>query len=211
MITSKKTFIDTCVIINMYKAKREIWLHYLLDYYEEVIIVKEVISELRNPIEEEKVRKLIESKKIKLFDPDEDLDEIDGEIYDSIFDEVKKAFDDYQKTRTHKKTLDIGDISILSAARFLNVGIITTEDKDFPEVISEENYKVTLEKMNDEQEKENIDIDFEIHGNAEIGVILRKEYDVSRQDFRNYLKQIYPGNTPRRTLILEEYARLLKG
>ncbi len=175
------TFIDTNIILYILNFKDEDATEWLSQLYEKIYIHKDIYDEIH--INKKAVDELLEHEHWLIFDPDNKFTMSDREYdeYTAYHDNVRDAFLEYQYERKTKQSLDIGDISILSSCLHQKVKLITSNDKDFIEVITREGYSLAADTMEEE------DIEIEVIGLAELGVLLISNGICERKKYKKFL------------------------
>ncbi|HIZ52466.1 MAG TPA: hypothetical protein IAA20_00790 [Candidatus Enterococcus avicola] len=185
MINKNKTFIDTNILLFMKSFDKypvDEWLEAL---YDTIYVHKDIVEELKSEATRNFIQNKISISKIwKLFNPEDEefLSEEDYHIYEAIYNQNRIYFNEYQKTRKHKATSDLGDIAILSGCQFLKIPLISSHDSDFRAIIGQYDLKINDGLEVDEEELISVDSLFEIGDK-----LIEKEI-CRRSEYRKFIK-----------------------
>ncbi len=175
------TFIDTNIILYILNFKDEDITEWLSQLYEKIYIHKDIYDEIYT--NKKAVDELLKHENWLLFDPDSEYTMSDSEYneYTAYHDNVRDVFLAYQFERKNKQSLDTGDISILASCLHQKVKLITSNDKDFIEVITREGYSLAADTIEEE------DIAIEVIGLAKLGVLLISNGICERKKYKKFL------------------------
>ena len=181
------TFIDANILIYIYEFKKFAVDEWLEELYGAIFIHKEVMSELiLVEMKEYYQDKIEKSLTWKLFDPEDEqqLTEEEYDIYQSIFEDIREKFTQFQNGRSYKSTTDSGDIAILAGCLFQQVPLITSQDSDFVEFLDISDLKVSS------GDEEVPDRDIEIHDLLNLGKLLLEKNICTRSQYKQFCKAI---------------------
>lgn len=175
------TFIDTNMLIYLAATEKInpfLWLDQL---YEQIYVHVDVLNELTKNAKN--IVQQVTELKWTVFDPSSEQCLTDEQfiMYEAYFDQVRADFKNYQNTRTHKKTQDVADISIITSCLTLGVNLITSNDSDFQEILPKQQYKIA---SGIEEEPDKL---LEVHGLLQLGRLLIENEICSRKDYFKFL------------------------
>ena len=161
-------FLDSNMIIYISNFKKYDVVTWLNALYNKVYVHTQVLDELLYSELKDFCNKQIELGNWILFNPEDEtiLNDIQFEIYNSLYSEVRRDFTKYQLTRDEKQTTDRADVGILAGCRTLSIAVISTQDGDFKKVITTNNYVVNVE-----EDESGEDVLIEVHDLEKLGFL----------------------------------------